>query len=143
MPGRVCGHRRPAYTPPDSSFPVTVERLDRTLQRLRTRLSEAPKDIGTVLEAIRQGFRSTRSADIPWITVSLGNSIKLADSSQRHRACERNPHLAAKRVRQTGSCTARFGGNFTSESSFSVTVSRDVARRSFSTFSNVRSIEFK
>jgi DNA-binding LytR/AlgR family response regulator len=57
--------------------PVTVDRLDRTLQRLRTRLSEAPKDIGTVLEAIRQGFRSTRSADIPWITASLGNSIKL------------------------------------------------------------------
>jgi DNA-binding LytR/AlgR family response regulator len=57
--------------------PVTVERLDRTLQRLRTRLSEAPKDIGTVLEAIRQGFRCARSADIPWITASLGNSIKL------------------------------------------------------------------
>jgi DNA-binding LytR/AlgR family response regulator len=57
--------------------PVTVERLDRTLQRLRARLSEAPKDIGAVLETIRQGFRSTRSADIPWITASLGNSIKL------------------------------------------------------------------
>jgi len=57
--------------------PVTVERLDRTLQRLRTRLSEAPRDTGTVLEAIRQGFRSARSADIPWITASLGNSIKL------------------------------------------------------------------
>jgi DNA-binding LytR/AlgR family response regulator len=57
--------------------PVTVERLDRTLQRLRSRLSEAPRDTGTVLEAIRQGFRSARSADIPWITASLGNSIKL------------------------------------------------------------------
>lgn len=57
--------------------PVTVARLDRTLQRLRTRLSEAPRDTGTVLEAIRQGFRSARSADIPWITASLGNSIKL------------------------------------------------------------------
>ena len=57
--------------------PVTIERLDRTLQRLRTRLSEAPKDLSTVLEAIRQGFRSTRSADIPWIIASLGNSIKL------------------------------------------------------------------
>jgi DNA-binding LytR/AlgR family response regulator len=57
--------------------PVTVERLDRTLQRLRARLSEAPKDIGTVLEAIRQGFRCARSADIPWISASLGNSIKL------------------------------------------------------------------
>jgi len=57
--------------------PVTVARLDRTLQRLRTRLSEAPRDTGTVLEAIRQGFRSARSADIPWITASLGDSIKL------------------------------------------------------------------
>jgi DNA-binding LytR/AlgR family response regulator len=57
--------------------PVTVERLDRTLQRLRTRLSETPKDIGAVLEAIRQGFRCARSADIPWITASLGSSTKL------------------------------------------------------------------
>jgi DNA-binding LytR/AlgR family response regulator len=57
--------------------PVTVERLDRTLQRLRTRLSESPKDINTVLDTIRQGFRCARSADIPWITASLGNTIKL------------------------------------------------------------------
>ncbi len=57
--------------------PITLERLDKMLQRLRTRLNDAPKDIGRVLEALRQGFRSTRSADIPWITASLGNSVKL------------------------------------------------------------------
>jgi DNA-binding LytR/AlgR family response regulator len=57
--------------------PVTATRLDTTLQRLRTRLNNAPKDIDAVLDTIRQGFRSTRSADIPWITASLGNTIKL------------------------------------------------------------------
>jgi DNA-binding LytR/AlgR family response regulator len=57
--------------------PVTAERLDTTLQRLRTRLDDAPKDISTVLDTIRQGFRSARGADIPWITASLGNTIKL------------------------------------------------------------------
>jgi DNA-binding LytR/AlgR family response regulator len=56
--------------------PITVERLDRTLHRLRTRLTEGPKDISNVLAAIRQGIRSARS-DIPWITASLGKSIKL------------------------------------------------------------------
>jgi DNA-binding LytR/AlgR family response regulator len=57
--------------------PVTAERLDRSLQRLRTRLDDAPKDIGPVLDTIRQGFRSGRGGDIPWITASLGNTIKL------------------------------------------------------------------
>jgi len=57
--------------------PVTPERLDTTLQRVRTRLNNAPQEIEAVLSAIRQGFRSTRSADIPWITASLGNTIKL------------------------------------------------------------------
>jgi DNA-binding LytR/AlgR family response regulator len=57
--------------------PVTAERLDTTLQRVRTRLDDAPRDINIVLDAIRQGFRCARSADIPWITASLGNAIKL------------------------------------------------------------------
>lgn len=57
--------------------PVTAERLNATLERLRARSSEGPKDIDALLDTIRQGFRSARSADIPWITASLGNTIKL------------------------------------------------------------------
>jgi len=57
--------------------PITAERLDATLQRLRTRLSDTPKDIDSIIETIRQGFRSARSADIAWITASLGSTIKL------------------------------------------------------------------
>jgi DNA-binding LytR/AlgR family response regulator len=57
--------------------PVTVERLQMTVQRLRARLSEVPKEMDTVLDTIRQGFRSARCADTPWITASLGSTIKL------------------------------------------------------------------
>jgi DNA-binding LytR/AlgR family response regulator len=57
--------------------PITGERLNTTLQRLRARLHDSPRDLDTVLDTIRQGFRATRSADIPWITASLGNTIKL------------------------------------------------------------------
>jgi DNA-binding LytR/AlgR family response regulator len=59
--------------------PITAERLDTTLQRLRTRLdvNDAPQSIDAVLDAIRQGFRAKRSAEIPWITASSGNTIKL------------------------------------------------------------------
>jgi DNA-binding LytR/AlgR family response regulator len=57
--------------------PITAERLDTTLQRLRARLTDTPPSIDAVLETIREGFRSTRTADVPWITASLGNTIKL------------------------------------------------------------------
>jgi DNA-binding LytR/AlgR family response regulator len=57
--------------------PVTEERLQATVQRLRARLDEAPQDTSAVLEAIRRGFRETRVADVPWITASVGNTIKL------------------------------------------------------------------
>jgi DNA-binding LytR/AlgR family response regulator len=57
--------------------PVTAERLDTTVRRLRARLDDAPRNIDAVLETIRHGFRSTRSADVPWITASLGNTVKL------------------------------------------------------------------
>jgi DNA-binding LytR/AlgR family response regulator len=57
--------------------PITAQRLDATLQRLRTRLSDPPKDIDTIIDTIRQGFRSARSPDIAWITASLGSTIKL------------------------------------------------------------------
>jgi len=57
--------------------PITAERLDATLQRLRTRLSDTPKDIDSIMETIQRGFRSARGADIAWITASLGSTIKL------------------------------------------------------------------
>ena len=57
--------------------PVTVQRLDATLQRLRARLNDAPKDIDSIITTIQQGFRSARSADIPWITASVGTTVKL------------------------------------------------------------------
>jgi DNA-binding LytR/AlgR family response regulator len=57
--------------------PVTLQRLDTTVRRLRARLSEAPRDLDAVLDTIRQGFRSVRRADTPWITASLGDTIKL------------------------------------------------------------------
>jgi DNA-binding LytR/AlgR family response regulator len=57
--------------------PVTAERLDATLERLRARLCETTRDLAAVMDTIRQGFRSTRSAEVPWITASLGRSIKL------------------------------------------------------------------
>jgi DNA-binding LytR/AlgR family response regulator len=57
--------------------PITAQRLDATLQRLRTRLSDPPKDIDTIIDTIRQGFRSARSPHIAWITASLGSTIKL------------------------------------------------------------------
>lgn len=57
--------------------PVTADRLETTLARVRSRLDEGPRDIGAVLDTIQQGFRSTRAADIPWITASVGNTIRL------------------------------------------------------------------
>jgi DNA-binding LytR/AlgR family response regulator len=57
--------------------PVTAQRLDLTVRRLRERLSEVPGDVDAVLDTIRRGFRSARGADTPWITASLGNTIKL------------------------------------------------------------------
>jgi DNA-binding LytR/AlgR family response regulator len=57
--------------------PITIERLDATLERLRARLNDAPRNIEVVLDTIRQELRSARSPDIPWITASLGNSVKL------------------------------------------------------------------
>jgi DNA-binding LytR/AlgR family response regulator len=56
--------------------PVTAERLEQTVQRLRARLHDGPSNLD-ILQSIRQGFRSTRSADVPWITASVGNTIKL------------------------------------------------------------------
>ena len=76
--------------------PVAVERLDRTLQRLRTRLGEAPKDIGTVLEAIRQSLRSARSADIPWITASLGDSMEASRAGGACASCCRRPSVKGR-----------------------------------------------
>jgi DNA-binding LytR/AlgR family response regulator len=40
-------------------------------------LNDAPKDIDAVIHMIRQGLRTASCADIPWITASLGNTIKL------------------------------------------------------------------
>jgi DNA-binding LytR/AlgR family response regulator len=59
--------------------PITAERLHTTLERLRARLDgdSAPRSIAAVVAAIRQGVRATRSAAPPWITASLGNTIKL------------------------------------------------------------------
>jgi DNA-binding LytR/AlgR family response regulator len=57
--------------------PVSAERLEATLDRLRTRLNDTPKGIDTIIHTIQQGFRSTRSADTPWITASLGSTVKL------------------------------------------------------------------
>jgi DNA-binding LytR/AlgR family response regulator len=57
--------------------PVTEERLERTVQRLRTRLNDEPPDISAVLDTIRKEFRAARVSDTPWITASVGNAIKV------------------------------------------------------------------
>lgn len=57
--------------------PVTRERLEITLQRLRARLKDGPRDISTVLDTIRAGFRAARIAEVPWITASAGNTVKM------------------------------------------------------------------
>lgn len=57
--------------------PVTPERLETTLQRLRTRMNDEPRDITPVLDAIREKLRMTRSVEIPWITASAGNTTKV------------------------------------------------------------------
>jgi DNA-binding LytR/AlgR family response regulator len=57
--------------------PVTDERLRATVDRLRARLSQAPYDMSMILGTIERGFRAARVADVPWITASVGNTVKL------------------------------------------------------------------
>jgi DNA-binding LytR/AlgR family response regulator len=60
--------------------PVTPDRLNQTLQRLKTRLSETPGDIRSVVEELRRDLRASRETGIPWITASVGHTIKLIAS---------------------------------------------------------------
>lgn len=58
--------------------PVTAERLGETLLRLRERLLEEPPDVSTAIENLRRTLgQSHRSTHLQWITVSVGNIIKM------------------------------------------------------------------
>jgi DNA-binding LytR/AlgR family response regulator len=57
--------------------PVTADRLDLTLKRLRARFSELPRDVSAVVEDIRRDLQGARGTEIPWITASMGHTVKL------------------------------------------------------------------
>ncbi len=58
--------------------PVTLERLGKTLVRVRERLQDELPDLGAALEGLRLSLASRpRDRYIEWITASVGNVIKL------------------------------------------------------------------
>jgi len=57
--------------------PVTPDRLEQTLQRLKSRLNEVPNNIRALVEDLRRDFRASRDDGIPWITATVGNTVKL------------------------------------------------------------------
>ncbi len=58
--------------------PVTAERLEKTVQRLRARLQDGVPDIAAALDALRSSLLTpARTAYIPWITATVGNVTKM------------------------------------------------------------------
>ncbi len=58
--------------------PITSERLDKTLLRVRERMRGAVPDIAAAIEGLRQSLIvPARSAYIPWVTATVGNLIKM------------------------------------------------------------------
>ena len=61
--------------------PVTAERLSRTCERLRTRLTRAPQDIGSQLEQLTRVLQQGAAAKPPeylrWIQAQVGSSLRM------------------------------------------------------------------
>jgi DNA-binding LytR/AlgR family response regulator len=58
--------------------PITAERLNKTILRLRERLNGSVPDIAAAIESIRRSvIAPQRSTYIPWVTAAVGNVIKM------------------------------------------------------------------
>jgi DNA-binding LytR/AlgR family response regulator len=57
--------------------PVDVERLQRTCDRLRSRLQEQPEDLTSLLSKLMQGQHAKAPEYLRWIQASVGSSIRM------------------------------------------------------------------